>query len=268
MTGLLVSVRSAEEAIAALAGGAHVIDVKEPARGPLGRAEGGVWRDVRLAIGYGFPLSAALGELRYDCRDGSLPDAIGWIAAEQISVPAEAAHLDFAKVGLAGCANAVGWHERWRCLFDALPPGVVPVAAAYADYESADAPRPRQVLDRAVSLRCGALLLDTYDKASGPLTAHLPMAELASLTHAARRAGMLVVLGGSITSEVLPSLIPLAPDLLAVRGAACRGGRNGTIDSRLVRQLVDLLPDGGAALPRERLARPSAAPVRSVYPTV
>ena len=36
MTRLLVSVRSAEEAEIALAGGADVIDVKEPRRGALG----------------------------------------------------------------------------------------------------------------------------------------------------------------------------------------------------------------------------------------
>ena len=36
---LLVSVRDAVEAEAALAGGAHLIDVKEPARGALGRAD-------------------------------------------------------------------------------------------------------------------------------------------------------------------------------------------------------------------------------------
>ena len=37
-TQLLVSVRSPAEALAALEGGAALIDVKEPARGSLGRA--------------------------------------------------------------------------------------------------------------------------------------------------------------------------------------------------------------------------------------
>ena len=37
--GLLVSVRSAAEALSALAGGADVIDVKEPNRGSLGAAD-------------------------------------------------------------------------------------------------------------------------------------------------------------------------------------------------------------------------------------
>ena len=42
MTRLLVSVRSVEEAEAALAGGADLIDVKEPTRGSLGRADDAV----------------------------------------------------------------------------------------------------------------------------------------------------------------------------------------------------------------------------------
>ena len=64
MTRLLVSVRSAAEAEAALAGGAAVIDVKEPARGALGRADDAVIADVVRAVAGRAPVSAALGELR------------------------------------------------------------------------------------------------------------------------------------------------------------------------------------------------------------
>src|SRR5256885_16611977 len=46
--GLLVSVRSAGEAEAAIAGGADLIDVKEPAYGSLGRA-----KDETIAAGGG-----------------------------------------------------------------------------------------------------------------------------------------------------------------------------------------------------------------------
>src|SRR4051794_5358072 len=60
---LLVSVRSAEEAEAALAGGAGLIDVKEPARGSLGAADPTVIAEVLHAVGGRAPVSAALGEL-------------------------------------------------------------------------------------------------------------------------------------------------------------------------------------------------------------
>ena len=64
MTRLLVSVRSAAEAEAALTGGASVIDVKEPTRGALGRADDGAIADVVAAVAGRAPVSAALGELR------------------------------------------------------------------------------------------------------------------------------------------------------------------------------------------------------------
>ena len=63
MTQLLVSVRSAEEAEAALHGGAALIDVKEPRRGALGRASDGILADVVRTVAGRRPVSAALGEL-------------------------------------------------------------------------------------------------------------------------------------------------------------------------------------------------------------
>src|SRR5437763_1899892 len=58
--GLQVSVRSAAEAESALAGGADLIDVKEPSRGPLGAADAAVIRDVITAVAGRRPVSAAL----------------------------------------------------------------------------------------------------------------------------------------------------------------------------------------------------------------
>src|SRR5262245_44632800 len=71
--GLLVSVRSAEEAEAALAGSADLIDVKEPSRGSLGRADEATIAAVMRAVGGRRPVSAALGELRDDPSPCSIP---------------------------------------------------------------------------------------------------------------------------------------------------------------------------------------------------
>src|SRR5439155_14076862 len=91
MTKLLISVRSAMEAEMALAGGADVIDIKEPRRGALGAADSRVWRAVRKVIGPRAVLSLALGEL--------LDDSI-------FDNAKAAADFSFAKIGLAGC-----WHQ-------------------------------------------------------------------------------------------------------------------------------------------------------------
>src|SRR4051794_20645147 len=96
--GLLVSVRDAAEAAAALRGGADVIDVKEPRRGPLGRADDATVAAVVAAVAGRRPVSAALGELA---------DA----GAAAPAVPG----LAFVKWGLAGAA-AVDWGDRLeRC---------------------------------------------------------------------------------------------------------------------------------------------------------
>src|SRR5436305_1117778 len=61
--GLLVSVRSAKEAGAALEGGADLIDVKEPAHGSLGRAGDETIRAVIERVAGKRPITAAMGEL-------------------------------------------------------------------------------------------------------------------------------------------------------------------------------------------------------------
>src|SRR5256885_5043898 len=58
---LLVSVRGSVEARAALAGGADVIDAKDPARGALGPVQRDRLAAIRRVGGAARPLSAALG---------------------------------------------------------------------------------------------------------------------------------------------------------------------------------------------------------------
>ena len=59
---LLVSVRSAAEVGEALAGGADIIDAKEPARGGLGAVEPDVLRAIVDRVPAGVPMSVALGD--------------------------------------------------------------------------------------------------------------------------------------------------------------------------------------------------------------
>ena len=62
--GLLVSVRSVQEARAASEGGCAVLDVKEPAHGPLGMADPAVIGEaVECGRAAGVATSMALGEV-------------------------------------------------------------------------------------------------------------------------------------------------------------------------------------------------------------
>lgn len=222
-SGLLVSVRSADEARAALAGGASIIDVKEPNRGSLGAAGPAVWCEVAAAVGRAVPLSAALGEL----TDEDRPDA-RWLGAE----------YQFAKLGLSGCVRLPNWQARWEEALACLPKTVARVAVAYADWRAAESPDPMEILDGAIALGCAALLVDTFDKSGGDLFCHLAAGELRQLTSAAREAGLLMVLAGSLSMETLAQALQFSPDFVAVRGAVCRGSRRGQVEEILVREVV------------------------------
>src|SRR5699024_7424313 len=142
MTRLLVSVRSAEEAGSALAGGADVIDVKEPSRGALGAAEPSVWREIVRLVDGRAPVSVALGELRDFQAESADSDFASCLRG-----------VRWAKLGLAGCARLPDWGKRWRAAIGSLPEQVQSVAVIYADWRSADAPAPEAVLATAARAR-------------------------------------------------------------------------------------------------------------------
>lgn len=109
MTGLLVSVRDASEALAALYGGADIIDIKEPLNGALGAAELSVWRAVTDIVAGARPVSAALGEL----QDGATLDRAR-----------QADGMRFAKIGLSRSKDDSAWQDRWHTAIKRLPQGV------------------------------------------------------------------------------------------------------------------------------------------------
>jgi uncharacterized protein (UPF0264 family) len=258
MTRLLVSIRSADEALAALAGGADLIDVKEPSRGALGAADPETWRAVCDAVAGRVPVSAALGELLDDRRMGFLArrDA-GSIEIERspandvgrdgVGTPSYE-ELSFVKAGLAGAANDPDLRERLQSLQRSLPTSTQLVAVAYADAQRANAPSPWQVLDNALTMQLSVLLIDTFDKAHGDLWSALRDDELRELVRVAHQAGLRVALAGSLTLATLPRALALAPDWIAVRGAACEDGRSGEVSTARVRALREAI--SAAALER------------------
>jgi len=225
MSGLLVSVRNAEEALTALAGGADLIDVKEPLRGALGAADRHVWRDVCCAVAGEVPVSAALGEL----------------AEARVDAPADLKGLAYAKTGLAHCAGQRDWRGRWADLLGRLPVGVQPVAVVYADWRRAKSIPPDQVVREAALLNCAAVLVDTFDKQAGTLLSWFDLHELRDVMSQVRWHGMQVVLGGSLDVASIKRVLPLNPDYVAVRRAACRDGRAGMVDAGLVAELAETL---------------------------
>ncbi|MGE0759761.1 MAG: (5-formylfuran-3-yl)methyl phosphate synthase [Pirellulaceae bacterium] len=234
MAQLLVSVRTTEEAREAMRGGASIIDVKEPDHGPLGCAAPEQLTAIRQVVEPAIMLSAACGEL--------LEQSAGE-AWERVGRALRGFQL--AKVGLAGCAATSDWGMRWRNFRSRLPAGVTLVAVVYADWRRARAPAPAEVIEQAGNAACPWLLVDTYDKSTGHLFEQVGDEQLGEWVGAARQRGMSIALAGSLTPAVLSRGLGFQPDVLAVRGAACEGGRKGTVSASLVRQLVRSLDVAG-----------------------
>lgn len=236
---LLVSVRNAAEAEAAMAGGAELIDVKEPERGSLGAADSGIVTEVIAKVAGRRPVSSAMGELL---------DSF-W------RKPAIVPRLSYAKWGLAGFQRHAPLLWQWELTYAVqqlatINPACKAVAVAYADAKRAQAPPPEEVLTLAIQLRMGAFLIDTWQKDGSTLLDWLSLDAITALTRRCRSADMPIALAGSLGPGEIQTLLPLRPDWFAVRGAVCQGRRReATIEEDKVRQLAALLRENRAASP-------------------
>jgi len=225
MIRLLASVRDEAEALAATAGGADFIDLKEPSAGALGglapariREIVAVLRPVRPDL----PISATIGDHPANelARIDELVAAVGDCG------------VDYVKVGVAG-GNA----ETQRALLERLAasvPAVVPVFIADRGLNFA-------VVEQACRLPFPALMADTEDKRAGSLFDCVAVADLARFVALARRTGQLVGLSGALRAHHLSDLAALAPDFAGFRGALCESTRVATLNPEKLARLRDAL---------------------------
>lgn len=227
-TGLLVSVRAADEVAAALEGGADIIDVKEPSKGPLGMAEAEVVAAVVQRVKGKVPVSAAMGEW----SPNAITEAHWHLELK----------LNYVKWGLAGYSPSPGWGEDLLDTRRQLPVGMEMVAVAYADWERAKSVPPAEVVKFAKRFRFRAFLLDTWGKDGKTLLDFMKPAEIADLVASVKRVGTLASVGGSLKPEHLKQLKDVSPDYYAVRTSVCAAGkRDGVIDAARVKKWKESL---------------------------
>src|SRR5213082_2951283 len=203
---LLVSVRGSVEARAALAGGADVIDAKDPARGALGPVQRDRLAAIRRAVGAARPVSAALG----DARDDAM------VAAGA----AAAAGVAFVKLGFGGVTS----EARARSLARAARRGLA----------------SDRLVAVAVDAGAAGLLLDTAGK-DAPLFAIESPDAVAAWVAAVQAAGLFAALAGSLSGRDFATARALGAELVGVRGAACVGGRTGPVSRARVAALRRLV---------------------------
>jgi uncharacterized protein (UPF0264 family) len=257
---LLASVATPEEAKRALAGGADVLDIKEPREGSLGACPPRILRAIVALVDARFrrsrggladesvrpvPVSAALGDAP------NLPGTLALAAAG-----AAACGVDILKVGLWGVRRESEAIDLVRAVVEASrtsAPSVRVVAAAYADADRIGALPPRSLPAVAEAAGADGCLIDTARKDGSTLFDHLEFKALRQIVEEAHRRGLVCGLAGSLSLHDVPILCEIGPDLVGARGALCEGGRQGVLlPDRLVAFRLALR--GDAAAPRPPLS--------------
>lgn len=237
---LLVSVAGPREARAALAGGADIIDAKDPRNGALGAVRPRVLRAVRSVVGAGRAVSAALG-------DGG-PDAL----VERRARTAGGIGATFVKVGFWGVDTTARAERRVAAARHGAGELTRVVLVAYADWRRAGSLEPAALVAVAGGNGAAGVLLDTAVKTAG-LFELLDPGTVVEWIGAAHAAGLSAGLAGSLRGADLSVARALGADLVGVRGAACIGGRTGRVSAARVSVLSAL------ARPAPRVARRAPA---------
>jgi len=223
---LLVSCRDAVDASAALAGGADIIDAKEPASGALGAVDLATFQHIVAAVANARPVTAALG------------DAINERAIAHTAGAYARAGARLVKIGFAGITS----RSRVASLVAAARDGAAGtragvIATAYADADRVASLNLLAMIDAAALAGATGILLDTADKRGPGLRGLMSSERLHSWISAARDARLLVALAGKLTADDFGFVNDAGADIIGVRGAACDGGRTGQIVAARVRAI-------------------------------
>jgi len=232
---LLISPKNEAEAVEAAAGGADIIDVKNPDEGPLGASFPWIIRRVR---------QVTPANIEVSCTVGEAPDLPGSMALA--SLGAAATGVNYVKAGLFGLKTAEAAVYLMRNVTQAAKeynPAVKVVVSGYADAARIDTVDPMLVPKIAYEAKADIAMLDTAIKDGKNLFTFLTKPQLSSFVDAAHDYGLKAALAGSLQKENLHEVYALGADIAGVRGAACtlNDRINGQITREKVQELVEII---------------------------
>jgi uncharacterized protein (UPF0264 family) len=232
---LLISPKTSAEAKEAAAGGADILDVKNPGEGALGANYPWVINEIRKETPSNVAVSCTLGDAP------NLPGSFSLAAYGAASLG-----VDYVKVGVYGAKTvdeAVFLLQQITKAAKSVNPKVKVAAAGYADAQQIGALNPLLIPEVAHKAGADIAMIDTYQKDGKNLFDHLTKKQLKAFTECAHSLGLEVALAGSLRKQDLKTVCLLGVDIVGFRGAACTGNdRNGgQITRQLVTNLVQTL---------------------------
>ena len=235
MLKLLVSSVDVGEALEAVAGGADIIDVKNPKEGALGASFPWVIRRIREVTPKGLEVSCTLGDL---------PNLPGSVALAALG--AAATGVDYIKCSLYGVrthAEAVYLIKNVVKAAKDHNSAIKIAATGFADADAIGSVNPLLIPQITQEAGADIAMLDTAVKDGKNLLNYLKPDQLKAFVDEAHSYGLQAALAGSLKKENLPTLCALGVDIIGVRGAACTGGDrvNGRIKKEKVHELVQII---------------------------
>jgi uncharacterized protein (UPF0264 family) len=232
---LLISPKNEKEAMEAAAGGADIIDVKNPQEGPLGANFPWIIRRIRQVTPPNIEVSCTLGEA---------PNLPGSMALA--SLGAATTGVDYIKTGLYGLKTTEEAVYLMRNVIKAAKdynPAIKVVASGYADAARINTVDPLLAPKIAHESQADIAMLDTAIKDGKTLFNFLTKSQLQQFVETAHSYGLKAALAGSLCKEDLSEVYTLGADIVGVRGAACTLSDrvNGQITREKVQELVEIV---------------------------
>ena len=224
-----------KEALEAIAGGADIIDVKNPKEGALGANYPWVIKRIKEVTPKNLEVSCTLGEV------GNLPGSVSLAALGAASLG-----VDYIKVGLYGIKTpkeAIFLLQTVSRAAKECNPNIKIAVAGYADAKKTGAIDPMLIPEIANKAHMEVAMLDTSSKDGKNLFDYLSIEQLKKFVDSSHSFGLKTALAGSLRKQDLPVVYGLGTDIAGLRGAACTNNNRvtGQITRKLVNELVDVV---------------------------
>ena len=224
-----------KEASEAIAGGADIIDVKNPTEGALGANYPWVIKRIKEITPKNIEVSCTLGEVP------NLPGSISLAALGAASLG-----VDYIKVGLYGLKTpeeAIFLLQNVNRAAKEFNSKIKVVATGYADAEKIGAVEPLLIPEIAHKAQVDVAMIDTSVKDGKNLFDYLTQEQLKKFINTTHNLGLEAALAGSLRKQDLPVVYGLGADVAGLRGAACTNSNRvtGQITRKLVHELVEIV---------------------------
>jgi uncharacterized protein (UPF0264 family) len=230
---VLISIRSFEELIPAIDGGADIIDLKNPDEGSLGASFPWLIKKIR-SYGNDFTLSVAIGDMP------NLPGTAALAASG-----AAACGADIVKVGLYGPSSFKEGVKLLESVVKAtkeINENIWVVGAGYADFKFFNGIDAMDIPAICNSAGADVAMLDTLSKDGRKLFDFIDTEQLKKFVNKAHGYNLLAALAGSLEPKDIYILSDLGADVTGFRSAVCSESdrKNGVLEIRRVRKIVEI----------------------------